>query len=161
MNETKKVKKKIHIIPLISLMFFGCIEEAPKYYTEENVTVAESVDVFCDQIDEADVQEIYDGGAVGSNGRFEAQLITDGGVTPRDRTIVGNAYYVLESLDVGGGEKLDKATPVGVIGVTLGAGNWSIRIQGERECEASFDFVIQPEKTLLKCILLECPDIEN
>ena len=161
MNKNKKVKKQVHIIPLISLMCLGCIEEAPKYYTEDNVTVAESVDVFCDQIDEGDLEEVYDGGAVGSNGRFEAQLITDGGTTPRDRSIVGNAYYVLESLDVGGGEKLDKATPVGVIGVTLGAGNWSIRIQGERECEASFDFVIQPEKTLLKCILLECPDIEN
>ena len=140
------------------LLFSGCIEEAPKYYTEENVTIADSIDVFCDQLEEADSQNIYDGGAVGSNGRFEAQLITDGGAIARDVSIVGNAYYVLESLDVGGGEKLDKATPVGVIGVTLGSGNWSIHIQGERECEAAFDFVIQPEKTLEKCILLECPE---
>ena len=148
-------------IPLISAFLFGCIEEAPKYYTEENVNVVDSIDVFCDQIDEADDQTISDNLLVGSNGRFEAQLITDGGTIARDVSIVGNAYYVLESLDVGGGEKLDKATPVGAIEVTLGAGNWSIRIQGERECESSFDFVIEPEKTLQKCILLECPDIEN
>ena len=88
MMQNNKAEKQMHIIPLMSLMCFGCIEEAPKYYTEDDVTVAESVDVFCDQIDEADVQEIYDGGAVGSNGRFEAQLITDGGITPRDRSIV-------------------------------------------------------------------------
>ena len=113
-----------------------------KYYTEENVTVAESVDVFCDQIDSR-CAEVYDGEAVGSNGRFEAQLITDGGVSPRPK-YCWKCLLCTRKFGCGGGRRQSTLSVL----LDYFGGRMSIRIRW-RECEASFDFVI-PEKTLLK-----------
>ena len=114
-------------------------------------------DVFCDQLDEAGMIRETEGGATGSNGHFKAQLITDGGIIARDTNITANAYYVLESVDVGGGERLDKASSTGIIEVTLGAGRWSLRVEGNRGCSSQLEFQLDAAETQERCILLECP----
>ena len=113
-------------------------------------------DIFCDNFsEEADVLEITEGGASGSNGRLEAQLIVDA-ENPRDKTKIGNATYILESIDVGGGERLGQASPLGEIQVTLGAGDWMIRIEGVTGCSNEREFTIEAEKTHSLCLPVYC-----
>ena len=137
------------------LLFAAC---APIELTD--TAFYQPADVFCDQIDEAGMIRLTEGGATGSNGHFKAQLITDGGIIARDTNITANAYYVLESVDVGGGERLDKASSSGVIEVTLGAGRWSLRIEGNRGCSSELEFQLDAGETQEMCILLECPQID-
>ena len=122
----------------------------------ENTDIFEPEDIFCDNFaEEAGVLETTDGGASGSNGRLEAQLIVDTD-NPRDKTIIGNATYILESIDVGGGERLGQASPLGEIKVTLGAGTWAIRIEGVSGCSNEMDFTIEAEKTHALCLPIYC-----
>ena len=114
------------------------------------------LDIFCDDMDEAGTLELIDGGASGSNGRLEAQLISSTG-NARDTNIIGNATYILESIDVGGGQRQGQATPLGEILVTLGAGNWSLRVQSASGfCSNDLEFEISAETTHKSCIPLNC-----
>ena len=114
------------------------------------------LDIFCDDIEEAGTVDIFEGGASGSNGRLEAQLISATGKA-RDTNIIGNATYILESIDVGGGQRQGQATPLGEILVTLGAGNWSLRVQSVSGfCSNDLEFEITAESTHKSCIPLYC-----
>ena len=115
------------------------------------------LDIFCDNSEEAYSEEYIDGGATGNSGRLEAQLMSDAAY-PRDLTYIENATYILENLDVGGGESLGQATPIGEIATTRGRGNWLMRVEGPTGCIGEVEFVIQEGKTLKMCIPLTCPE---
>ena len=138
-----------------AITVFLCSSCSPIVLTD--TAFYQPADVFCDQIEEAGMIRETEGGATGSNGHFKAQLITDGGIIARDTNIIANAYYVLESVDVGGGERLDKASSTGIIEVTLGAGRWSLRVEGNRGCSSQLEFQLDAGETQERCILLECP----
>ena len=128
-------------------------QETEKYDSDD---IFAPQDIFCDNFaEEANVFEVTEGGASGSNGRLEAQLIVDAD-NPRDKTIIGNATYILESIDVGGGERLGQASPLGEIQVTLGAGDWLIRIEGVTGCSNEMEFTIQAESTHALCLPVYC-----
>ena len=117
----------------------------------------ERLDIFCDTPEEAFFEEYQSGGATGSSGRLEAQLMSDAEY-PRDLTYIQNATFILENLDVGGGESLGQASPIGEIETTRGEGNWSMRIEGPTGCVGDVEFVIQKEQTLKMCILINCEE---
>ena len=126
---------------------------------KSNISVAdyERLDIFCDSLEEAYFEEYVAGGATGSSGRLEAQLMSDAEYA-RDLTYIENATFILENLDVGGGESLGQATPIGEIETTRGEGNWSMRIEGPTGCEGDVEFTIKKEQTLKMCIPLLCED---
>ena len=137
---------------MLFFVLFACQDTGKN----DDTDIFEPEDIFCDNFaDEAGVLEINDGGASGSNGRLEAQLIVDTD-NPRDKTIIGNATYILESIDVGGGERLGQASPLGEIQVTLGAGDWAIRIEGVTGCSNEMEFTIEAEKTHSLCLPVFC-----
>ena len=132
---------------LLLFLGIGCIDK----YEDSGYTS----DLFCDEFSEAGTINLLDGGATGSNGRLEAQLVTEAD-NARDSSIIGNATYILESLDVGGGERLGQAGPLGDIQITLGEGNWSMRLEGVTGCSHELEFMIEAEKTLEMCLPLYC-----
>ena len=114
--------------------------------------------VFCDNFSEAGTENYLKGGASGSNGRLEAQLVIDSD-NSRNTSVIGSATYILESLDVGGGESMGQADPLGLIGVTLGSGNWKMRLEGgSGSCTHQVEFSILAGKTLQLCLPLYCDD---
>ena len=117
----------------------------------------ERLDIFCDSLSEAYSEEYVSGGATGSSGRLEAQLMSDADY-PRDLTYIENATFILENLDVGGGESLGQATPIGEIETTRGEGNWSMRIEGPTGCLGDVSFEIKAGQTLNICVPLVCEE---
>ena len=114
-------------------------------------------DVYCDTLDEDGLSEFVDGGATGLSGKLEAQLISDYSDDPREISVIRGAYYVLENIDKQGGETPGNASGTGKIDTILGSeGMWSIEITGEHGCAAEFEFEIQAEMTLKRCVLLSC-----
>ena len=134
---------------MLLLMALSCFEQ------EKDTGLFVPLDVFCDDVSEAGLINIKEGGATGSNGRLEAQLISDTG-SARDASVIGNATYILESLDVGGGERLGQANPLGEIDVTLGEGRWSLRVEGVTGCSNDIQFEIRAEMTHEMCVVLFC-----
>ena len=120
-----------------------------------NVEDFDRLDIFCDNADEAYETEFVDGGAIGNSGRLEAQLMSNAEY-PRELEHIANATYILENLDVGGGESLGQASPLGEIETTRGEGNWLMRIEGETGCAGEVTFEIVAAQTLKMCIPVTC-----
>ncbi|MEC7983538.1 MAG: hypothetical protein VX278_00155 [Myxococcota bacterium] len=120
-----------------------------------NLDDFERLDIFCDSEGEAYVTEEIDGGAIGNSGRLEAQLMSNADY-PRELEHIANATYILENLDVGGGESLGQASPLGEIETTRGEGNWLMRIEGPTGCVGEVTFEIVAATTLKMCIPVTC-----
>jgi len=115
------------------------------------------LDIFCDSQEEAMSQSYIDGGASGSSGKLEAQLMSDASY-PRNLIYIENATYIRENLDVGGGESRGQADPIGGIETIRGEGNWSMRIEGPTGCIGDVEFEIKASKTLQMCVQLVCDE---
>ena len=115
------------------------------------------LDIFCDSQEEAMVQNYIDGGASGSSGKLEAQLMSDAKYA-RDLTYIENSTYILENLDVGGGESRGQSDPIGGIETIRGQGNWSMRVEGPTGCIGDVSFEVKAGKTLQMCVPLYCDE---
>ena len=113
------------------------------------------LDIFCDSEEEAMSEDYIEGGASGSSGKLEAQLMSDAKYA-RDLTYIENSTYILENLDVGGGESRGQSDPTGGIETIRGEGNWSMRIEGPTGCIGDVEFEIKAGKTLQMCVPLYC-----
>ena len=137
---------------MLLLLFTGCL-----IGKNQDSAYFDAPDVFCDDFSEAGTESYTEVESLGSNGRLEAQLIVDSS-NPRDTSIVGNATYFLESLDVGGGENQYQAGHLGDLSNTLGAGNWEMQIEGITGCSNQLSLVIEAGQTLQMCIPLYCSE---
>lgn len=115
------------------------------------------LDVFCDNPDEAYFEEYLEGGASGNSGKLEAQLMSDAEY-PRDLTFIEKSTYILENLDVGGGESRGQADAIGTIETIRGEGHWSMRVEGPTGCLGEVDFEIKASQTLHLCVPLNCAE---
>ena len=115
------------------------------------------LDVFCDTPEEAYSEAYEAGGASGNSGKLEAQLMSDAEY-PRDLTFIEKSTYILENLDVGGGESRGQADAIGTIETIRGEGHWSMRIEGPTGCLGEVDFEIKAGQTLHLCVPLSCAE---
>ena len=115
------------------------------------------LDVFCDTPEEAYVEEYVAGGASGNSGKLHAQLMSDADY-PRDLTYIAKSTYILENLDVGGGESRGQSDAIGTIETIRGEGNWSMRIEGPTGCLGDVTFEIIAGQTLNICVPLDCEE---
>ena len=115
------------------------------------------LDLFCDAPEESFVEEYSDGGASGNSGRLIAQLMSDADY-PRDLTYIAKSTYILENLDVGGGESRGQADALGTIETIRGEGNWSMRVGGPTGCLGDVSFEILAGQTLNICVPLICEE---
>ena len=114
----------------------------------------EPLDIFCDDMEEAGTIDLIDGGASGSNGRLEAQLISATGEA-RDTNIIGNAVYILESIDVGGGQRQGQAT----LGEARHLRSRQLVTQSSKRigfCSNELEIQIEAEKTHKSCVPIYC-----
>ena len=124
--------------------------------TDKTVVVEDTAgEEFCVSFDNAEQELTFDDVNLGESGRLEMQLVVDS-ENPKETSLIGNASYTFENLDVGGGEQLGQADPLGYISKTLGAGNWHFRIEGSENCFHEFDIVIEAGVRLQKCVPLYC-----
>ena len=138
---------------MLMLIWLACGDQKEAYQGP----TGEGIDIFCDEFAEAGlVNELPFNSA--SSGGLEAQLIIEGD-TPKDLSIIGNATYTVTNLEVGGGEQLDQADPLGVLSKTLGAGQWEIRVEGADECSNEVTVDIEAGVLLEMCLALYCPEI--
>ena len=140
---------------MLALILLSCGEQEKAY---EGPT-GSGVDIFCDEYAEAGTSAVSDFDST-SSGRLEAQLIVDV-ENPRDTSIVGNATYTVENVQVGGGEQLDQADPLGSLSKTLGAGEWILRVEGADDCSNELTVNIEAGIRLEMCIPLYCPEEEE
>ena len=77
---------------------------------------------------------------------------------PRDTSLIGSATYTMENLQVGGGEQLDQADPLGALSKTLGEGEWNLRIEGAEGCSNEITVDVEAGVLLEMCIPLYCTE---
>lgn len=117
----------------------------------------ERLDLFCDTPEEAFFGEYVQGETQNGSGKLHAQLMSDADY-PRDLTYIAKATYILENLDVGGGEDEGQANAIGTIDTIRGEGNWFMRIEGPTGCLGEVSFEIIAEQTLNICVPLTCEE---
>lgn len=137
---------------MLLLFLFACEEQDKAYQGPDG----SGIDIFCDEFSEAGMVNEYEFDSV-SSGRLEAQLIVDV-ENPRDTSLIGNATYTMENLEVGGGEQLDQADPLGALSKTLGEGEWNLRIEGAEGCNNEIIIDVQAGVLLEMCIPLNCAE---
>ena len=136
---------------MLMLIWLACADQKAAYQGP----TGEGIDIFCDEFSEAgDTNELPFNSA--SSGRLEAQLIIEGD-DPKDRSIIGNATYMLKPPQ-GGGESLNQADALGFLSKTLGAGQWEIRVEGADECSNEVTVDIEAGVLLEMCLALYCPE---
>jgi hypothetical protein len=136
----------------LPLLLLGCVG-GPSGDTGSNLLL------FCETIEDGDTLLIEEGGGSTVSGVLTGRLITDATEDIHNPNMVANWDYVLENLDVGGTQTRGKTNDLGEFGATLGAGNWSIAISGQRNgftCKNTLQFEIVAGSTTTACMDAHC-----
>lgn len=120
------------------------------------------LDLFCEDIADADTYTLKDGDVSGSNGSLYGRIITDEAEDPHNPNFVGRVTYILENLDVGGSPRYGESSDDGEIVTTLGEGNWRIQLSNIRiagyDCYNDQTFVIEAGRITELCLDVACED---
>jgi hypothetical protein len=135
----------------------GCSGGAAVDTTDTSET---HLELFCEDIVEADAYTLRDGDGEGVNGSLYGRIITDEADDPHNPNFVAKVAYILENLDVGGSPRYGESSNVGEIVATLGAGQWRIQLSNNRvagyDCYNDQTFVIEAGQITELCLDVAC-----